>query len=167
MALIVETGTGASDSESLCSIAYADTYNANRGCAPWATLTTVQKEEALRRATDYVEQVYGQNFQGRRINSTQALSWPRYDVYLNDYSVSSSIVPSLVMNATAELAYKAAQGNLAPDLTQGIKREKVGVLEVEYDNYSVQYTRFRSVDNILNPLLKFANGGAWRPVHRV
>jgi hypothetical protein len=81
--------------------------------------------------------------------------------------VVSTTIPTLVINATAELAYKAAQGNLATDLTQGVKREKVGVLEVEYDNYSVQYTRYRSIDNMLAPLLTRANGGAWKPVFRV
>jgi hypothetical protein len=111
--------------------------------------------------------VYGQNFQGSRVNGTQALSWPRSSVYLNGYAVTSSTIPTLVINATAELAYKAAQGNLATDLTQGVKREKVGVLEVEYDEYSVQYTRYRSIDNMLAPLLTRANGGAWKPVFRV
>jgi hypothetical protein len=167
MAINVETGTGASNSESLCSVAYADTYHANRGCAPWATLTTGQKEEALRRASDYIEQVYGQNFQGSRVNGTQALSWPRHSVYYNDYVVASDSIPTLLLNATAELAYKAAQGNLAEDLTQGVKRQKVDVLEVEYDQYSAQYTRYRSVDNILKPFLIRANGGAWLPVNRV
>jgi hypothetical protein len=167
MSIIVETGTASSTSETLCSVAYADTWHLNRGCAPWATLTTAQKEEALRRASDYFEQVYGQNFQGYRVNSTQALSWPRSSAFLNDYVVSSTTIPSLVINATAELAYKAAQGNLAVDLTQGVKREKVGVLEVEYDNYSVQYTRYRSIDNILAPLLTNLAGGAWKPVFRV
>jgi hypothetical protein len=169
MALNVETGTGASNSETLCSVAYADAYHLARGCDPWfdVKMTVAKKEEALRRASDYFEQVYGQNFQGTRVNSTQALSWPRHNVYLNDYIVASDSIPVLAINATAELAYKAAQGNLAVDLTQGIKREKVGVLEVTYDEYSVQYVRYRSVDNILSPLLLNGSvGGAFRKVIR-
>lgn len=167
MAIIVETGTGGATSETLCSIAYADTWHANRGCAPWATLTTTQKEEALRRASDYFEQIYGNNFKGRRLNSTQALSWPRVDALLNDYYVPSNTIPQIVINATAELAYRAAQGNLAPDLERGVKREKVDVLEVEYDSYSPQYKRYRAIDNMLAPLLVSINGSAWKPVTRV
>lgn len=167
MAINVETGNGSAASETLCSVAYADTWHAARGCAPWATLTTAQKEEALRRASDYFEQVYGNKFEGYRLNSTQALSWPRVDVELHGYYLASNTIPSLVINATAELAYKAAQGNLAPDLTQGVKREKIDVIEVEYDNYSVQYTRYRSVDNILAPLLKSISNGVNRAAVRV
>lgn len=163
----VETGAGSATSETLCSVAYADIWHAARGCAPWATLTTAQKEEALRRASDYFEQVYGQNFSGVRVNGTQALSWPRSGAYLNKYQVSSTSIPSLVINASAELAYKAAQGNLAADLTQGVKREKVGVLEVEYDSTSAQYTRYRAIDNMLAPLLAQAPSGAWKAVKRV
>jgi hypothetical protein len=167
MAIILETGTGSATSETLCSVAYADSWHSLRGCAPWASLNTEQKEQALRRASDYFEQVYGGIFKGRRVSAMQALSWPRIGAYLNDYEVSSTTIPTLVIKATAELAYKAAQGNLAPDLTQGIKREKVGAIEVEYDNYSVQYTRFRSVDNLLAPLMTAAAGGAFKAVQRV
>lgn len=167
MSLNVETGTGAANSESYCSVANADTYHSNRGCAPWATLTTGQKEEALRRATDYIEQVYGQSFQGFRVNSTQALSFPRYDVMLNGYYVLSNTIPTILVNATADLAYKAAQGNLSPDITQAVKREKVDVLEVEYMDNSSPVTRIRAIDNILSPLLKNLPSGAMRSLIRV
>lgn len=167
MSIIVETGAGSATSETLCSVAYADAYHLARGCAPWATLTTAQKEEALRRASDYFEQVYGQRFNGERVNGTQALSWPRNSVYMNGYTLSSTTIPSLVINASAELAYKSAQGNLAPDLTQAVKREKVGVLEVEYDSTSAQYTRYRAIDNMLAPLLAQTANGAWKAVIRV
>ena len=111
--------------------------------------------------------MYGRNFQGRRVNSTQALSWPRTSVLLDGSYIALNAIPSLVINASAELAYKAAQGNLAADLTQGVKREKVAALEVEYDNNSPQYTRYRAIDNMLAPLLISYNGGAWRQVNRV
>lgn len=169
MSIIVETGAGSATSETFCSVAYADAYHLARGCDPWfdVKMTVAKKEEALRRASDYFEQVYGQNFAGLRVNSTQALSWPRSGAYLNKYQVSSTTIPSIVINASAELAYKAAQGNLSPDLTQGVKREKVGALEVEYDSTTAQYTRYRAIDNMLAPLLAQTANGAWKAVTRV
>lgn len=169
MSIIVETGAGSATSETFCSVAYADAYNLARGCDPWfdVKMTVAKKEEALRRASDYFEQVYGRNFQGKRVNSTQALSWPRTSVLLDGGYIALNAIPSLVINASAELAYKAAQGNLAADLTQGVKREKVGVLEVEYDSTSAQYTRYRAIDNMLAPLLAQTPNGAWKAVSRV
>lgn len=167
MALIVETGAGLVNSESYASVAEADVYHANRGCAPWATLTAPQKEEALRRATDYIEQVYGQSFEGYRVTSTQALAFPRVGVELNGYYIASDIIPTILKSATITLAYKAAQGNLAPDLGQTVKREKVDVLEVEYMDGASAVKRLRDIDNILAPLLNGLPSGAMRKLVRV
>lgn len=167
MSLLVETGTGASNSESYASVANADSYHSNRGCAPWATLTTAQKEEALRRSTDYIEQVYGQYWQGAQVNETQALSFPRSGVVVNGYTLGYTSIPARLINATCELAYKAASGNLSPDLTQGVKREKVDVLEVEYMDASSPVTRLRVIDNMLAPLLTSMPNSAMKGLVRV
>lgn len=167
MSLIIETGSGASNSESYASVANADLYHSNRGCAPWATLTTAQKEEALRRATDYIEQVYSRSWQGYQVNSTQALSFPRSGVVVNGYTLGYTSIPNQLVNATCDLAYKAAGGNLSPDVTQGVKREKVDVLEVEYMDGSSQITRYRALDNMLAPLLLNMPNSAMRGLVRV
>ncbi len=166
MSLTVETGTGAANSESYASVVDADAYHNLRGNAPWLTLTTAEKEEALRRATDYIEQVYGLSFKGLRVSREQALSWPRYDVEIYNYYNDSNVIPALLKNATNALAYKAAQGNLGPDLTQAVKREKVDVLEVEYMDNSTQLVRFREIDNLLAPLLTTSPSGAMRQLVR-
>ena len=170
MALIVETGAGLVDSESYASVAEADAYHANRGCTPWfdvSKMTTEIKEQCLRRATDYIEQVYGQSFHGYRVSSTQALAFPRVDVELNGYYIASDIIPTILKSATITLAYKAAQGNLAPDLGQTVKREKVDVLEVEYMDGASAVKRLREIDNILAPLLNGLPSGAMRKLVRV
>lgn len=166
MSLNVETGTGAANSESYASVSDADAYHDLRGNAPWLTLTTAEKEESLRRATDYIEQVYGLSFKGLRVSREQELSWPRYDVEIYQYYNDSNVIPTLLKNATNALAYKAAQGNLSPDLTQTVKREKVDVLEVEYMDSSSQLVRFREIDNLLAPLLSSSPSGAMRPLGR-
>lgn len=168
MALIVEDGTGLANAESYLSVADADTYHSNRGNTAWAALATPAKEQALRKATDYIEQAYRYRWKGGRINAVQALSWPReyarreefidnsfpYDIYF-----PSDVVPVEVETATAILALKSVSGDLAGDLTQTVVREKIDVLEVQYSEYSPQYTRYRSVDLLLRPLLQ-TNGNA-------
>ncbi len=160
MALIVETGSGKSDSESYISVADATTYHTARGNAAWAALATdALREAALRKATDFMRQVYRSRWQGYKVNEDQALDWPRYDVEVEGYAVDSDIVPTEVKNACAELALKASAAELNPDLTQGVAREKVGQIEVEYDKASPQFTRYRAIDALLSPYLKAGGGG--------
>jgi hypothetical protein len=173
MALIVETGAVVAGAESYISVAEANAYHAARGNTNWATISTTEAEQALRRATDYIEQVYRLRWQGNRVNSTQSLSWPRAFVQPMDYQFSSTAfflgglyylpadeVPQEVKNACAEMAFKAAGGELASDLTQGVIREKVDVLEVQYDPNSPQYTRYRAIDNLLRPFLTGGSNSA-------
>jgi hypothetical protein len=160
MALIVENGTGMADAESYISVAEADTYHSNIGNATWATLNTTVKEQLLRKATNYMVQVYRQSWAGIRINDTQSLDFPRYLVPKYDNGAMYSYydensVPKEVKDACAEFALRANSGALAPDLDRLTKREKIGTLEVEYDNTrGVPFVEYRSLDNLLYPLMK-------------
>lgn len=161
MALTVETGSGSASSESYASVADVDVYQSNRGVTLWATLSTAEKEQALRRATTYMEQVYRLRWKGLRTSIPQALSWPRYlaervDVgyYAPAGYYETNVVPSEVVAACCELAFKAAFGDLSPDIGRVTKREKVDVIEVEYESGRAPFVRFRAVDNLLAPLLK-------------
>ena len=158
MTLIVETGTGSANSESFCSVSDALAYHAARGNSTWATITTTQQEQALRRATDYMEAVYSQRWAGTRTTSTQALSFPRYNVFVNGFVVLSSSVPKPVINACAELALKAAAGELLSDSTQQKTRTKVDVIEVEYDKYSPQSTQYLAITAMLAPYFESGSG---------
>lgn len=161
MALVVETGTGSATAESYISVADASTYHTNRGNAAWAALASdTVREQSLRKATDYMEQVYRLRWLGYRVTITQALSWPRDEVQrldltlLNQYSYyENNVVPTEVKNACAELALKAASGELLPDLNQGVVMEKVDVLQIEYDKYSPQSPRYTAIDRLLAPFL--------------
>ena len=151
--LIVESGNGDADAESYISVSDASTYHADRGNAAWASLASdTVREQLLRKATDYIEQSYSQSWQGKRVTDTQALSWPRNYVYMNGYAVPSDAIPQSLINATAELALRAAAGELEEDLTRGVLREKVGALEVEYDAKSPERKRYVAVENMLKPL---------------
>lgn len=155
MSLIVENGTGLSTAESYISVAATDTRMTALGNAPWAALTTAQKEEALRRAAQYMEQAYRTRWVGCRAHQVQALSWPRYiNELVDDIYIASDIVPADIANACADLALKAAAGELNADLERGVVRKKVGPLETEYDRNSPQSTRYRAIDMALALYLK-------------
>jgi len=158
MSLIVEDGSGLPNSESYISVSDADTYHSNRGNTDWAALTTTQKEQLLRGATDYMVAVYRLRWDGYRYVNTQALDWPRIYVPVRDICsvnaypeyVDFDIVPTLVKNACAELALKANTETLLDDQGQVTIREKVGPIEVEYDKFSPQYKRYLQVENSLS-----------------
>ncbi|HEX5126495.1 MAG TPA: DnaT-like ssDNA-binding protein [Rhodocyclaceae bacterium] len=166
MSLITEDGTGRADAESFASLAAADAYHASRGNVAWAGALTADKENALRRATDYIGQEYRTKWKGRRTTMTQALDWPRYEVKLDDVGfgryaayVQPTIVPAQVVQACCELAIRALSGPLAPDLQRQIIAETVGPLRTEYAAGTPEYVRYRSVDLLLKPLLASSGMG--------
>jgi len=169
MALDVEDGTGKSTAESYISVSDASAYHSARGNSAWAALATdALREEALRRATDYMVQIYRMLWKGVKNSSTQALDWPRSSVYLEpvvtgsseEYPnlVSSTIVPTDIERACAELALKSASATLYADQTQQVVREKIGPIETEYDTNSQLAIRYKAVDAILAPYLKRPRG---------
>lgn len=164
MALEIETGAGSATAESFCSVADADAYHAARGSTLWATMTTAEKEQALRRAVDYMSQTYRLRWAGYRKTDTQALDWPRYNVPKPDTTVgrfltyySDSIVPVEVRNACAELALKAGAGELLADVGQAVTERTVGPITTKFAAGSVAVKRYVAVDRLLAPLL--ADGG--------
>jgi hypothetical protein len=170
MSLIVETGTASSTSEAYASVAYCDTYHASVGNSLWATLQTVEKEQALRRATNFLGQYYRLIWKGSRVLSTQALDWPRYNVQVPDLGVfnciASDVVPDLVVRANAELALIAASGDLNPPTSQQVLSKQIGPIKVVYDSSSPQAKRYPAVYDILKPLL-YAGSGANVSLRRV
>lgn len=167
MALIVETGAGLATAESYASVAEADARLANFGYTAWAGLGQAAKETALRLATDFMVNTYRTRWKGYRVNTTQALDWPRSYVERPDAQTSqyggasyydSASVPAEIKAACIDLAYKTTQGvELAPDVDPAQKRVKVGPLEVEYDTTANQVTVFRAIETKLRPFL--SNGG--------
>lgn len=154
MALIVEDGTGKPDAESYISAADALAYLTSIGLT-WSATTTDAQEQCLRRATNYMLQAYRDRWTGFRVivNPMQALDWPRYGVEVDHFPVHFDIVPLDIQHACAELAYKAATEELNADLDQAVVTKGIGPLRKEYDRYSPQWKRFRSIDMRLAPYL--------------
>lgn len=157
MALIVENGMAKTDANSYCSVAQADAYHGARGNSAWLDLDLADKETYLVRATDYLVQAYRLRWKGWRTSQIQSLDWPRSGVIQQDralvYTVPLDTVPNEVVAATCELALKAATRELAPDLERGVASESVGPISTTYDRASPEYTRYRTVDMLLAPLL--------------
>jgi len=158
MSLITETGTASPLSESLCDVATALSYFSDRGNSVWLALSVTQQEQALRKATDYMERVYKSQWQGLRVNNTQALDWPRVGVTANGYYVLSTIVPVPVQRACVELALRAVSGELQIDLTQQKTSTKVGDIEVTFDKFSPLATQYPLVTALLQPYFGLSSG---------
>lgn len=161
--LIVETGTGSATAESLCSVTAADTHHSDRGNTTWASLATAAKEQALRKATEYMFQVYSLRWAGYRMTATQALDWPRAYVpripsMTGNLYYADDAVPVEVQRACAELALKASAGTLLADLTQQKNSVTVGPISTTYDKYSPQTKRYSSIDAMLHPYFRRAAG---------
>lgn len=109
MTFVVEDGTGLANANSYISVPDADAYFADRGIAAWTGSNTV-KEQALVRATDFIETVYGQRFRGSVVTESQALSFPRY-------ITDEDEVPTSLKRATCEYALRALSATLLPDPT--------------------------------------------------
>lgn len=134
---------------------------ADQGAAnPTFAATDAIREQCLRKATDYMTQVYTDRWKGVRYDpDTQVLDWPREGVVVNSVEVDYDVVPTPVKNACCELALRALAGDIYPDLTQGVVREKIGVIEVEYDKTTPQSTRYKAIDAMLAPYLSGKSSG--------
>lgn len=166
MSLIVETGTAGADSEAYASVTFSDLHHANLGNTLWATLLIVEKEQALRRSASFMCQSYRMRWKGYRVNATQALDWPRYDVSLEDLGfdnlLPSDAVPDLVIRANAELALIAAAGDLNPTVTQSVVSKQVGPIKVVYDANSPSGKKYVAVMDILRPLFASVGGVSYK-----
>lgn len=164
MSITVEDGSIVAGAESYQTVAGADTYHSNRGNTSWAALATPAKEQALRKATDYMTQAYRSRWKGFRVDTNQALDWPRAYVYINDYAiseeVSSTTIPSEIKAACSELALRASTEELAADLDPAVTSEAIGSLSVSYAAGTSQVKTYRAIDMILKPYLKSGGSGA-------
>lgn len=166
MSFVVETGTGSSTANSYCTEAFADDYHEDAGNADWNLVTN--KEAALVKATRYMSQVYRSLWQGYRYVDTQSLDWPRGGVYLNDYSeelsIPSTIIPSEIKQACAELALKTySEDELLTDEEQKVTMEMIGSITIKYsDTSSTPHKQYTSINALLRPYLKSTYGAVIR-----
>jgi len=165
MTIIVEDGTGKSDAVSYATVAQYKTYCTARGIT-YGTDTVI--EQSLVKATDAMTQMYRLRWKGYRNTATQSLDFPRSMVYLEPfvygaigsypYLLSNAVVPTEVMTACIMLAIESVTATLITNLEPATTREKIDVIEVEYDTNALPYTQYRAVDLILKPFLLDSEG---------
>lgn len=106
--MIVEDGTGIKDANSYVSVEFADDYFSARGVSGWEALETSAKEQALIRATDFIDNVY--QWYGKREFEHQALRFPR--VELVDYEgLEVKGIPTCLKQAICDAAQLVSGGN--------------------------------------------------------
>lgn len=161
MTLVVEDGTGKTTSESYISVTDADTYHSNLGNATWTGVTAV-KEAALRKATQYMQQVYFSRWDGYRNTSTQALDWPREYVEVKGLRyteyVADTDIPQEVINACASLALRALSEDLTADEERAVISESVDVISTTYSEHASQQKKYPEIDRMLAKYMLTAGG---------
>lgn len=156
MAVVVGTDT-------YLSVADADTYWSNRNNSTWSAADTADKEKALREATQFIDGAY--EFIGAITSSTQVLAWPRVDAEIlrgnmKGVYYNNTTIPPQIENACAELALEALSVRLRPVEEKGgaVKREKVDVIEIEYQDWAPTKKSYDFVTMLLKPLLRSGGG---------
>jgi hypothetical protein len=73
---------------------------------------------------------------------------------VDGFNFASNVVPLQVVNACIEMAIRASAGEtLLADQGQRVRREKIDVIEVEYQDYSDPTQRYPLVNRMVMPYL--------------
>ncbi len=162
MSFVVEDGTSKSDATSYSTVAQADAYLAVFTTRTgWDSASDSEKEIALQRSTQYLDNLYGARYKGIRTDEDQALMWPRTGATdLSGYSYDSDQMPACLLHATAEAADRFIAGdNPMADQEDAskIKRQKVKAGPIEEETEFVGGMtlgkQYPVIDSILKPLL--------------
>ena len=134
LTLIVENGTGKTDSNTYISLADAETYfESHLFPTEWAAATDPNKNIALVMAARLLDQWF--EWDGKKVLEEQAMRWPRYGAKDRDnWVMDSDIVPNEVAQATAEMALYLFRGDSTtnPD-TLGFKEIQVDTIKLVVD----------------------------------
>lgn len=138
MSLVIEDGSIVAGAESFATAAELATYAANFGRTIPADAPA--QEALLRRAA---LQMSAMNWKGGLVSELQTLSWPRVDVYRENWLVPSNAIPAQIKAGQMALATEVYSDDLAPaELKTGaVTKEKVGPLETEYAAASTSVSR--------------------------
>lgn len=166
MALIVEDGTGKTDSNTYADKTQARAYATARGVTLPADDSAV--EAMLLKAADYLEGLRAR-YQGQRTTpGTQALQWPRSGVVIDDdYELPDNVIPVELKNAQCQLVLEQQSGLTLQPASDGriVKSTKVDVIEKEYFSAADMgqsgspLPTFPAVDALVAPLLKSGGTG--------
>jgi len=159
MTLIVTPGDQSADS--YVSVEDCAAYAVKKGL-PFSSSPIEPAEQALRRATAWLDNTYRIRFPGAASDVWQSLEWPRAGVTYRGQPFDDDVIPQQIKDACCEAAVRemAEPGSLSPDLERGgaVKRLKAGSVEVEYADNAELTTTFTTIDVLLSGLLLSARG---------
>lgn len=164
MALVIENGSLVAGANSYVSVADCRAYAAARQSTLPVDNTAV--EAALIVAMDYLESLRA-DYQGSKVEPTQALQWPRTGVVIDGTAWPADAIPPELRNAQCQLAIEGAAGTDLMPTSDGreLIREKIDVLENEWApgsggiNPQPIFTKVRA---FLAPLLSAGGSGGLR-----
>jgi len=134
----------------------------------YATVITDQ-DVALIASTTMLDDIYGASYDGKLYDASYSLYWPRTGVIDNRTGVlitDYTSYPTDLARATALQAYhisKTDRQTESADQVSAVKREKVDVIEVEYQTTSEQkQANYRTVihPEVERIMSKFVSGSA-------
>ena len=166
MALIVEDGSGMTNSNTYVGVAEVRAYAIARGIDLPAADASV--ESMMINAMDYLEAQRAQ-YQGTKTHpGVQALQWPRTGVVLDcSYRLPDSVIPTELKNAEMQLVLEVFAGLPLMPSSDGrvVKKQKVDVIEREFmtaqdlGTAGAPSPSFPAVDALLAPLFTACGGG--------
>ena len=108
----------------------------------------------LTKSLDYLD---SQNWKGYKTDDDQVLDWPRQYVYVDNVLLASDTVPSGIIKAQHVVALSIANGfDPLATVERAVKREKVDVLEVEYQPNASSAPIARSINAALADYIESA-----------
>lgn len=163
--LIVEDGSKPQNANSYCPVEFADEYHDLMGNTDWTGYSDDQKASALIKATDSIDQLYGDRYVSQRWPGVQSLLWPRYTFVDNNSIIrQNNEIPVELKKAVAVHALNILSGLVDPYAQQSQeknikrKRSKVGELETEVEYRTPVTTEtfagYNQVELLLRPILR-------------
>ena len=163
----VEDGTGLEDSTSYVDVAFSKDYLGSS----WAADGTA-KQNALIAATEYADARWGEKIKSRPLVETQALEFPRYQLYDRYGNLIEDAIPDDWKKAICLYAQASVAGTLYPtpstSSSKDLKRKKTVVgpitTEVEYQGSATDATwlKFPLADRLVKQFIYGAGGGVMR-----
>lgn len=152
MALVIEDGSGKTNSQSYVTVAEVQAYAALYGLSPSGA-----SEADIMKAMRYLEGAFYDRWVGLKKTEEQALSWPRaYAARRDGWTIRESEIPKEVKDAVCILALRSRDSeNLLPDITRSdsVIEEQIGPIRVKYADNARVTTLYRDVEIVIKPIV--------------
>lgn len=171
MALVVDATPGGVSSNAYATVAEATAYHEGHLYAStWTEATAAVQAQAVVMATRILDERY--EWAQYPTAATQALQWPRNGVedVLRLSAIDSSVIPSKLKEATAELARQLIDGDRTADSqveTQGVSSMTAGSVSFSFKDGIKAKVMPDAVRNMIPAWWGRLRGvGLWQPVQR-